>query len=183
MAGQGNNEARTRGARMLRTALGDAIACFLDDAAIVEVMLNPDGRLWIDRLSDGRTGSPIRASGCRRPMASASCAWSRTISAPRSMPVPRGCRPSCPRRGSGSRDCCRRWSPRRRSPSASPPSRCSRSTTMSRPASCRESRPRCCARASHSAPTSSSRVARRQARPRLPTRCSPRWRIAPTGWC
>ncbi|MES2338775.1 MAG: P-type conjugative transfer ATPase TrbB [Pseudomonadota bacterium] len=38
---------------MLRTALGPAIAGFLDDPAVVEVMLNPDGRLWIDRLSDG----------------------------------------------------------------------------------------------------------------------------------
>jgi type IV secretion system protein VirB11 len=38
---------------MLRTALGPAVARFLDDPAIVEVMLNPDGRLWIDRLADG----------------------------------------------------------------------------------------------------------------------------------
>ena len=46
-------EAVTRGARMLRTALGPDIATFLEDPAIVEVMLNPDGRLWIDRLSEG----------------------------------------------------------------------------------------------------------------------------------
>jgi type IV secretion system protein TrbB len=38
---------------MLRTALGAAIAGYLDDPAIVEVMLNPDGRLWIDRLPSG----------------------------------------------------------------------------------------------------------------------------------
>jgi type IV secretion system protein VirB11 len=43
----------SRGARMLRTALGPAIAMFLEDPTIVEVMLNPDGRLWIDRLSGG----------------------------------------------------------------------------------------------------------------------------------
>ncbi|CAG0959838.1 MAG: P-type conjugative transfer ATPase TrbB [Rhizobiaceae bacterium] len=42
-----------RGTRMLRTALGPAVARFLDDPAIVEVMLNPDGRLWIDRLASG----------------------------------------------------------------------------------------------------------------------------------
>ena len=48
-----NSEAIMRGARMLRTALGPAIARFLEDPAIVEVMLNPDGRLWIDRLSEG----------------------------------------------------------------------------------------------------------------------------------
>ena len=47
------SEAIIRGARMLRTALGPAIAGFLEDPAIVEVMLNPDGRLWIDRLSEG----------------------------------------------------------------------------------------------------------------------------------
>ena len=38
---------------MLRTALGAAIARFLDDPAVVEVMLNPDGRIWVDRLSEG----------------------------------------------------------------------------------------------------------------------------------
>nr|WP_170106818.1 conjugal transfer protein TrbF [Rhodovulum imhoffii] len=38
---------------MLRTALGPAIAEFLEDPMTVEVMLNPDGRLWIDRLSEG----------------------------------------------------------------------------------------------------------------------------------
>ncbi|NTH17174.1 P-type conjugative transfer ATPase TrbB [Agrobacterium rhizogenes] len=47
------SEAILRGARMLRTALGPAIAGFLSDASVVEVMLNPDGRLWIDRLSEG----------------------------------------------------------------------------------------------------------------------------------
>jgi P-type conjugative transfer ATPase TrbB len=46
-------EAFLRGARMLRTALGPAIAAYLEDPGIVEVMLNPDGRLWIDRLSGG----------------------------------------------------------------------------------------------------------------------------------
>jgi type IV secretion system protein TrbB len=48
-----HSEAFSRGARMLRTALGPAIAAFLEDPSIVEVMLNPDGRLWIDRLSGG----------------------------------------------------------------------------------------------------------------------------------
>src|SRR3954452_6226799 len=46
-------EAISRGARMLRTALGPAIAAWLDDPAVVEVMLNPDGRLWVDRLAGG----------------------------------------------------------------------------------------------------------------------------------
>jgi type IV secretion system protein VirB11 len=46
-------EATSRGVRMLRTALGPAIAGWLDDPSVVEVMLNPDGRLWIDRLAEG----------------------------------------------------------------------------------------------------------------------------------
>jgi P-type conjugative transfer ATPase TrbB len=54
-------EAVARGARMLRTALGPDIAGFLEDPAVVEVMLNPDGRLWIDRLSEGlsETGATL----------------------------------------------------------------------------------------------------------------------------
>ncbi len=48
-----HSESFLRSARMLRTALGPAIAAFLEDPTIVEVMLNPDGRLWIDRLSGG----------------------------------------------------------------------------------------------------------------------------------
>ena len=47
------SEMVSRGARMLRTALGSAIATFLEDPGIVEVMLNPDGRLWIDHLAGG----------------------------------------------------------------------------------------------------------------------------------
>jgi type IV secretion system protein VirB11 len=38
---------------MLRTALGSAIATWLEDPGVIEVMLNPDGRIWIDRLTDG----------------------------------------------------------------------------------------------------------------------------------
>lgn len=38
---------------MLRTALGPAIAAYLEDPYVVEVMLNPDGRLWVDRLKEG----------------------------------------------------------------------------------------------------------------------------------
>ncbi len=50
-----NSETFSRGARMLRTALGPAITRFLEEPGIAEVMLNPDGRLWIDRLSEGLT--------------------------------------------------------------------------------------------------------------------------------
>jgi P-type conjugative transfer ATPase TrbB len=63
-----NQEATSRGARMLRTALGPAIALFLEDPEIVEVMLNPDGRLWIDRLAGGLvdTGERLSASDGER---------------------------------------------------------------------------------------------------------------------
>jgi len=56
------SEAVLRGTRMLRTALGPAIAGFLEEPSIVEVMLNPDGRLWIDRLSEGLADTGERLS-------------------------------------------------------------------------------------------------------------------------
>ncbi|OYZ82084.1 MAG: P-type conjugative transfer ATPase TrbB [Rhizobiales bacterium 24-66-13] len=61
-------EASQRGARMLRTALGSAIARFLEDPAVVEVMLNPDGRIWVDRLSEGLadTGEKMTAADGER---------------------------------------------------------------------------------------------------------------------
>ncbi len=62
------SEASLRGARMLRTALGSSIAAWLDDPAVVEVMLNPDGRLWIDRLGEGvsDTGERLAAADGER---------------------------------------------------------------------------------------------------------------------
>src|SRR6201991_3015696 len=61
-------EAISRSARMLRTAFGPAIARFLEDPGIVEIMLNPDGRLWIDRLSGGLedTGHRIAPADAER---------------------------------------------------------------------------------------------------------------------
>ena len=55
-------EAICRGARMLRTALGPAIATWLEDPAVVEVMLNPDGHLWVDRLTEGLADTGERLS-------------------------------------------------------------------------------------------------------------------------
>ncbi|MBB2178630.1 P-type conjugative transfer ATPase TrbB [Gluconacetobacter tumulicola] len=62
------SEAVARGTRMLRTALGPAIAGHLDDPSIAEVMLNPDGRLWIDRLAGGMedTGTRIAPADAER---------------------------------------------------------------------------------------------------------------------
>ncbi|MFS3136303.1 P-type conjugative transfer ATPase TrbB [Gluconacetobacter sacchari] len=53
---------------MLRTAMGPAITVQIADPAVVEVMLNPDGRLWIDRLSEGlsETGETIAPADAER---------------------------------------------------------------------------------------------------------------------
>tara|TARA_A100001391_G_scaffold273_2_gene612 strand:+ start:25748 stop:26686 length:939 start_codon:yes stop_codon:yes gene_type:complete len=53
---------------MLRTALGLSIAAWLDDATVIEVMLNPDGRLWVDRLGEGiaDTGMTLSAADGER---------------------------------------------------------------------------------------------------------------------
>lgn len=45
---------RDRRVRMLRTAMGPLIAVALEDPDVVEIMLNPDHTLWVDRLSTGR---------------------------------------------------------------------------------------------------------------------------------
>ncbi|WP_313039234.1 P-type conjugative transfer ATPase TrbB [Sphingobium yanoikuyae] len=49
-----------RSARMLQTALGPHIGRWLQDPAVIEVMLNPDGHLWVDRLGEGMYDSAIR---------------------------------------------------------------------------------------------------------------------------
>lgn len=48
--------------RMLRTAMGPDIARALDDPDVVEVLLNPDGSLWLDRLSSGRAPVGVELS-------------------------------------------------------------------------------------------------------------------------
>lgn len=56
------NEVFVRSAKMLRTALGPQIERWLTDASVVEVMLNPDGRLWLDRLSEGLSDTGVTLS-------------------------------------------------------------------------------------------------------------------------
>ncbi len=53
---------------MLKTAMGPAIAGALADQTVIEVMVNPDGRLWLDRHGDGRsdTGERIGAAEVER---------------------------------------------------------------------------------------------------------------------
>ncbi|MGE4156119.1 MAG: P-type conjugative transfer ATPase TrbB [Hydrogenophaga sp.] len=51
-----------RRVRMLRTAMGPMIAAALEDPDVVEVLLNPDGSLWLDRLSTGRAPTGVTLS-------------------------------------------------------------------------------------------------------------------------
>ncbi|WP_372851946.1 P-type conjugative transfer ATPase TrbB [Sphingomonas sp.] len=53
---------------MLRSALGLSISAWLEDPAVIEVMLNPDGRLWVDRLAQGvsDTGQILSAADGER---------------------------------------------------------------------------------------------------------------------
>jgi len=55
------DEAADRRRTMLRTAMGPAIAAALADPLVIEVMVNPDGALRLDRLGEGRveTGERI----------------------------------------------------------------------------------------------------------------------------
>ncbi len=48
--------------RMLRTAMGPVIAAALADPQVIEVMLNPDGSLWLDKLCSGRERTDISLS-------------------------------------------------------------------------------------------------------------------------
>jgi type IV secretion system protein TrbB len=54
------DEAQGRRRQMLRTAFGPSIAAALADPTVIEVMVNPDGRLWIDRAVVGRLDSGER---------------------------------------------------------------------------------------------------------------------------
>src|SRR4051812_10210823 len=51
-----------RRTRMLRSAMGPAIAAALEDPEVVEIMLNADGALWTDRLDGGRVATGITLS-------------------------------------------------------------------------------------------------------------------------
>ena len=61
-------EAQGRRRQMLRTAFGPAIAAALADPAVVEVMANPDGKLWIEAVPAGRrdSGERIAAAEAER---------------------------------------------------------------------------------------------------------------------
>ena len=49
-----------RQVRMLRTAMGPAIAAALADPQVLEIQVNPDSTLWLDRLGEGCADSGVR---------------------------------------------------------------------------------------------------------------------------
>ncbi|HEV2898614.1 MAG TPA: P-type conjugative transfer ATPase TrbB [Pseudaminobacter sp.] len=53
-------EADHRRRAMLRTAMGQAIADALADPSVIEVLVNPDGVLRLDRLGEGRVDTGVR---------------------------------------------------------------------------------------------------------------------------
>lgn len=55
-----NSESRDRQRTMLRSAMGPRIAAALADPAVIEVMVNPDGALRVDRLGVGRVDLGLR---------------------------------------------------------------------------------------------------------------------------
>ena len=61
-------EAQGRRRQMLRTAFGPTIAAALADPTVIEVIVNPDGKLWIDRATLGRqdTGERVGSAEAER---------------------------------------------------------------------------------------------------------------------
>lgn len=55
-----SSEGTQRRGAMLRSAMGPAIAALLADPLVIEVMVNPDGALRLDRLGAGRSDTGVR---------------------------------------------------------------------------------------------------------------------------
>ncbi|MBJ7375548.1 MULTISPECIES: P-type conjugative transfer ATPase TrbB [Sphingobium] len=60
MSGALGAQSRDRRSAMLRTAMGSAIAAALADPLVIEIMVNPDGVLRLDRLGEGRIETSAR---------------------------------------------------------------------------------------------------------------------------
>ncbi|HRQ79703.1 MAG TPA: hypothetical protein PKZ97_01150 [Azospirillaceae bacterium] len=56
-------ESQDRRRAMLRTAFGPVITAALADPAVIEVMINPDGSVRLDRLGQGRIDTGERLPG------------------------------------------------------------------------------------------------------------------------
>jgi type IV secretion system protein TrbB len=68
VTGVRNSESRDRRRAMLRTALGARIAAALADPVVIEIMVNPDGCLRLDRLGEGivETGHKLDPASIER---------------------------------------------------------------------------------------------------------------------
>lgn len=55
MAAIVNEEARARLLQSLHHAMGEVIMKAMLDRSVVEIMVNPDGKIWLDRVGEGRT--------------------------------------------------------------------------------------------------------------------------------
>jgi type IV secretory pathway ATPase VirB11/archaellum biosynthesis ATPase len=121
---------------MLRTALGPRIAGWLDDDSVVEVMPNPDGRLWLDRLKSGLedAGATLPPEDGKRIVRLVA----HHVGAEVHAGAPR-VSAKLPETGERFEGLLPPVVTPRPSPSASPPSPCSRSTIPSRAASSRRS--------------------------------------------
>ncbi|MBO9623922.1 MAG: P-type conjugative transfer ATPase TrbB [Sphingomonas sp.] len=60
MSSAPDNVSESRRRAMLRTAMGPTISAALADPLVLEVMVNPDGALRLDRLGEGRTETQVR---------------------------------------------------------------------------------------------------------------------------
>ena len=49
-----NTSSRERHDLMLKTALGEQLNVYLDDPDVIEIILNPDGAVWVECLSKGK---------------------------------------------------------------------------------------------------------------------------------
>ena len=54
--------------KMLRSAMGPAVTALLDDPAVTELSANSDGRVWVDRVGEGRrdTGESLSPAAVHR---------------------------------------------------------------------------------------------------------------------
>ena len=60
MSRTGHPESLERRRAMLRTALGPVISGWLDEPSVIDVLLNPDGSLWVERLGEPRVATGDR---------------------------------------------------------------------------------------------------------------------------
>lgn len=65
---EANSIVADRKVAALRQAMGPVIAAALADPRVVEVMVNPDGKIWVDRIGEGRafTGEQLASEDANR---------------------------------------------------------------------------------------------------------------------